>query len=190
MSSAARTQWTALPKGIRKSNEAVAETIENNVRKLIINESPVDPAYYKKMSKLLDALIEQRRKGAIEYKQYLARITALTKEAATPGGSSGGYPISMDTAAKRALYNNLSKDEALALKMDRAVQNSHMDGWRGNAMKTKRVKLAIRTVLDEASRAQQPSSTTNIHQKIATGDYPLEILTEQILELVKHQHEY
>ena len=180
----------ALPKGIRKSNEAVAETIENNVRKLIINESPVDPAYYEKMSRLLDALIEQRRKGAIEYKQYLARITALTKEAATPGGSSGGYPISMDTAAKRALYNNLSKDEALALKMDRAVQNSRMDGWRGNAMKTKRVKLAIRMVLDEASRAQQPSSTTNIHQKIATGDYPLEILTEQILELVKHQHEY
>ena len=34
----------ALPKGIRKNEEAVAETIENNVRRLIINESPVDPA--------------------------------------------------------------------------------------------------------------------------------------------------
>ncbi|MEI6414953.1 MAG: HsdR family type I site-specific deoxyribonuclease, partial [Pseudomonadota bacterium] len=44
-------------KGILKTEEAVAETIENNVRKLIINESPVDPAYYEKMSKLLDALI-------------------------------------------------------------------------------------------------------------------------------------
>ena len=51
----------ALPKGIRKSEDAVAETIENHVRRLIINESPVDPAYYEKMSKLLDALIEQRR---------------------------------------------------------------------------------------------------------------------------------
>ena len=30
-------------KGMMKSEEAVAETIENNVRKLIINESPVDP---------------------------------------------------------------------------------------------------------------------------------------------------
>lgn len=54
-------------KGIMKSDDAVAETIENNMRKLIINESPVDPAYYEKMSKLLDALIEQRRKGVVTY---------------------------------------------------------------------------------------------------------------------------
>ncbi|WP_083845753.1 type I restriction endonuclease subunit R [Thiocystis violascens] len=52
----------SLPKGIQKNQEAVAETIENNVRKLIIDESPIDPAYYARMSKLLDALIEQRRK--------------------------------------------------------------------------------------------------------------------------------
>jgi len=89
----------ALPKGIRKSEEAVAETIENNVRKLIINESPVDPAYYEKMSKLLDALIELRRKGAISYKEYLAKIAALTKETANPRGGQGGYPASLDTAA-------------------------------------------------------------------------------------------
>ena len=56
----------ALPKGIRQSEEAVAETIENNVRKLIINEFPVDPAYYERMSILLDALIEQRRKGSLK----------------------------------------------------------------------------------------------------------------------------
>ncbi len=69
-----------LPKGIRNSHEAVAETIENNVRKLIINESPVDPVYYEKMSKLLDALIEQRRKGALDYQHYLAKIAELTKQ--------------------------------------------------------------------------------------------------------------
>lgn len=39
----------------------MAETIENNVRKLILDESPVNPKYYEQMSKLLDALIEQRR---------------------------------------------------------------------------------------------------------------------------------
>lgn len=180
----------ALPKGIRKSNEAVAETIENNVRKLIINESPVDPAYYEKMSRLLDALIEQRRKGVIDYKRYLAKITALTKEATTPGGSSNAYPPGIDTTAKRALYNNLKRDEALALKVDVAVNNSRMDGWRGNAMKTKRVKLAIGIVLKEAARVPQPLNTTNFHQTVATEDYPLEVLTERILELVKHQHEY
>jgi type I restriction enzyme R subunit len=49
-----------LPMGIRKNQEAVAETIENNVRKLIIDEQPINPKYYEKMSELLDALIEQR----------------------------------------------------------------------------------------------------------------------------------
>jgi type I restriction enzyme R subunit len=82
----------ALPKGINEDREAVAETIENNVRKLIINESPVDPAYYDKMSKLLDALIEQRRKGVVSYKEYLEKIAKLTKEATHAPGGPGGYP--------------------------------------------------------------------------------------------------
>jgi len=38
-----------LPGGIRKNKEAVAETIENNVRKLIIDETPINPKYYEKM---------------------------------------------------------------------------------------------------------------------------------------------
>src|SRR5687768_3884045 len=33
----------ALPKSIQRRQEAVAETIENNVRKLIIDESPINP---------------------------------------------------------------------------------------------------------------------------------------------------
>ena len=78
----------SLPMGIRKSEAAVAETIENNVRKLIINESPVDPAYYDKMSKLLDALIEQRRKSMVGYKDYLEKIAQLIKEATMPEGLS------------------------------------------------------------------------------------------------------
>ncbi len=34
----------------------MAETIENNVRRLIIDEMAVNPKYYEKMSELLDAL--------------------------------------------------------------------------------------------------------------------------------------
>ena len=40
----------SLPEGIRNNREAVAETIENNVRRLIIDESAVNPKYYEKMS--------------------------------------------------------------------------------------------------------------------------------------------
>ncbi|MFQ5705731.1 MAG: type I restriction endonuclease subunit R, partial [Gemmatimonadales bacterium] len=46
----------SLPEGIRQDREAMAETIENNVRRLIIDESAVNPKYYEKMSELLDAL--------------------------------------------------------------------------------------------------------------------------------------
>ena len=75
-----------LPEGIRKNKEAVAETVENNVRKLIIDESPINPRYYEKMSELLDALIKQRRAEAISYEEYLVKIVELTRKARNPAG--------------------------------------------------------------------------------------------------------
>ena len=176
-------------KGIMKTEEAVAETIENNVRKLIINESPVDPAYYDKMSKLLDALIELRRKGAVTYKEYLERIAKLTRETAMPGGGSGGYPEGVRTAAQRALYNNLGRDEGLALAVDAAIQSARMDGWRDNTMKTKKVRLAIRATLAMAEDTP-PTETSQLRQDMARDDYPLEALTGVILDLAKHQSDY
>src|SRR5213594_1971061 len=74
----------SLPKSIRENSEAVAETIENNVRRLIIDEMAVNPKYYEKMSELLDALIAQRKQEAMDYKTYLARIVALTKQVSHP----------------------------------------------------------------------------------------------------------
>ena len=175
-------------KGVMKSDEAVAETIENNVRKLIINESPVDPAYYDKMSKLLDALIEQRRKGVVTYTEYLEKIAKLTKDATMPGGEPGGYPASLKTVAQRALYNNLSKDESLALAVDTAVQGNRMDGWRDNPIKIRKVRQAIRFVL---ALAVPPESKGVAH---ALGDaqpsLALEAETDRILGIVKYQHEY
>ncbi len=153
-------------KGMMKTEESVAETIENNVRKLIINESPVDPAYYEKMSKLLDALIELRRKGVVSYKEYLEKIAKLTKDATMPGGGPGGYPPEVRTAAQRALYNNLGRDVGLALAVDAAIMGSLQNGWKTNAMKTKKVRIAIRAVLNA------------------------DTLTDQILELAKHQNDY
>ena len=69
-----------LPKGIKADPEAVAETIANNMRKVIIDERATNPKYYDKMSQLLNALIEQRRQGAIDYKEYLERLIALAQQ--------------------------------------------------------------------------------------------------------------
>jgi type I restriction enzyme, R subunit len=105
---------SALPKGIRESREAVAETIENNVRKLIIDETPINPKYYERMSALLDALIAQRKSDKFDYEKYLADIVALAKKAQNPT-EGATYPASLNSPAKRALYDNLAKNEKLAL---------------------------------------------------------------------------
>ncbi len=179
----------ALPKGIRKNREAVAETIENNVRRLIINESPVDPAYYEKMSRLLDALIEQRRKGALSYREYLEKIAALTREAKMPGGGPGGYPTGVRTSAQRALYNNLEKDEGLALAVDAAILGSRQDGWKDSPIKMKRVRNAIKTALKKASDSGKPVVGFSIGDG-ASDAYAIDSQTTRILELAKHQHDY
>ena len=92
-----------LPSGIRSNKDAAAETIENNVRKLIIDEQPLNPKYYDKMSELLDALIAQRRKEALDYKKYLEQIIALAKKVVNPA-SGEAYPAGLDTPGKRSLF--------------------------------------------------------------------------------------
>lgn len=171
-----------LPKGIRENHEAVAETIENNVRKLIIDESPINPKYYESMSALLDALIAQRKENALSYQEYLQKIVELTQQAKSPGGASQ-YPTAISTPGRQALYDNLGKSEALALAVDAAVLSHRQDDWRGNAFKTRRVRLAIKEVLDAAG------------QDLGEGPGLYEVndsaaLLDSVLELVKSQHGY
>jgi type I restriction enzyme R subunit len=144
----------ALPKGLRGDRDAAAETIENNVRRLIIDEQPVNPKYYERMSELLEALIEERRQGAVDYEEYLRKIVELTKKARNPS-SGAAYPTAMDTPGKRALYDNLGANEERARLVDMAVQESRQDGWRGHRVKTKRVRNAIKAVLDDDERGAE-----------------------------------
>ena len=56
---------------IKDNEEAVAETIENNVRSTITKKKMSDPTFYEKMSKLLDEVIAARKARAIAYEEYL-----------------------------------------------------------------------------------------------------------------------
>jgi len=47
--------------GLKGNKNAIAETIENNVRRKIIKEQLNDPAFYEKMSALLDEIIVARK---------------------------------------------------------------------------------------------------------------------------------
>jgi type I restriction enzyme R subunit len=155
-----------LPPALRKNREAAAETIENNVRKLIIDETPINPKYYDRMSALLDALIDQRRQDAISYQEYLTQIVELTRQAKA-GPNAGSYPKALDCAAKRALFDNLDKNEGLAIGIDAAVRSSMQDGWRDHVMKSRRVRRAISELL---------------------GDNDAQV--DRIFDLVKSQNDY
>jgi len=186
----------ALPAGIKGNKEAVAETIENNVRRLIIDEHPINPKYYENMSELLDALIEQRRREAIDYEEYLRRIVALTKQVTNPE-TSGAYPKGMNTPGKRALYDNLGKDEALAHAIDQAVRASRQDDWRSNAFKVKRVRNAIRSTLekplavDEGEAGRRPKPMTDPPPPYGEErQEPIDQRVDRVFTLVRNQDEY
>ena len=155
-----------LPKGIRDNQDAVAETIENNMRRVITDESPVNPKYYDRMSELLDALIEQRRQQAISYQEYLEQVKQLAGQV-KPGATQDNYPNSMDTQAKRSLYDNLGQDEALALRIDTAVRYTKKADWIGNKFKEREVARAVR----------EESAGYNVN-------------LDQVMELLKNQREY
>ena len=179
----------SLPEGIRKNQAAVAEAIENNVRRLIIDEQPINPKYYEKMSELLDALIAQRRAGALDYQQYLAKIVELARKLKDPT-AGGAYPKTMSTPAKRALYDNLGKNEALALQVDQAVQAASQDDWRSNPFKVKKLRGAIKI----AVQMHQPQAGTSVmpikeSYQGKSGD-PEDALVDEVLNLVKNQSEY
>ncbi|PJM92122.1 type I restriction endonuclease subunit R [Streptomyces sp. CB01373] len=157
-----------LPKGIKSSPEAVAETVANNMRKLIIEEHATNPKYFDKMSELLDAIIEKRRQGAIEYQDYLAKL--LETAAQLGRGESDDtykYPAWANNGAKRALVDFFLPDERLAVEVDTAVLHSKPHAWVGNPLRERKVRNALKRALpDDFGRL------------------------DELLELVKARHEY
>jgi type I restriction enzyme R subunit len=135
-----------LPEGIRRDPEAVTETIANNIRKVIVDERALNPKYYDKMSELLDALIEERRLEAIDYRRYLAQLIAHA-EALGRQESGTDYPAWADNGAKRALHDFGLPSEDLAREVDETVRHTKPADWVGNSFKEKKIRRALANVL-------------------------------------------
>lgn len=137
-----------LPEGIKKDPEAVAETITNNIRKVIVDERPLNPKYYDRMSELLDAILDERRKGALEYKDYLAKLLDHAAKIGK-GESDTDYPDWADNGARRALIDFFDADADLAARIDHTIITTKPDSWIGSKMKERLVKRAIRSELPD-----------------------------------------
>ena len=97
--------------GLKGNKNAIAETIENNVRSKIIKEHLNDPAFYEKMSALLDEIIAARKTKAIEYEEYLKRIAELAKR--VEAGQAEETPKALNTPGKtRPLQQSESERRA------------------------------------------------------------------------------
>jgi type I restriction enzyme, R subunit len=167
-----------LPEGLKRNQGAVAETIENNVRSTIIKAHLNDPAYYEKMSALLDEIIADRKARAIEYEQYLQRIADLAKRVET--GHADDTPEQLKRSpAIRALYNNLKQDGDqfgqadrvaeeragysavdgaalnLAVAIDEAVRRVRPDGWRDVRAREQVIKQALYGILQDVAEVER-----------------------------------
>lgn len=156
-----------MPEDLRKNPGAMAEAIENNVRKIIVDENPVNPKYYEQMSVLLNELIELRRQKAIEYQDYLEKIQELSRKVVRPEQTASNYPQSMDTNPKRAFYDNFGKDELLATKIDSTIRYTKKADWVGDRFKEREIANALRE---------------------ETAGYEVDI--QALMELAKAQKEY
>lgn len=151
---------------MKGNKESIAETIENNVRSKILKEQLTDPAYFAKMSALLDEIIRLRKEKAIEYEEYLTRIADVAKRVSA--GKADDTPVQLKTSGQLALYNNLKDHVATdavqepetpyagktlaldtALKLDAIIKAKRPDGWRGVVAKEQMVKQAMFEVLKD-----------------------------------------
>ena len=112
---------TARLGSLKGKKDAIAETIENNVRRKIIKEHLNDPAFYEKMSALLDEIITTRKTKALAYEEYLTRIADLAKK--VEAGVEEDTPEQLKgNPALRALYNNLKTDDGTPASADRVTE--------------------------------------------------------------------
>jgi type I restriction enzyme R subunit len=157
----------AQPDSMKGNRDAIAEAIENNVRSRIIKEHLNDPAYFERMSALLDEIIAARKAKAIEYEEYLKRVAELAKR--VDAGHENGTPEALQRSpVLRAIYNMLKQgadgfvgvaeahgeyavggDQALNLaqKIDETVRSVKPNGWRGNQAKENVIKAALLPLL-------------------------------------------
>ncbi|CAJ7706984.1 HsdR family type I site-specific deoxyribonuclease [Burkholderia pseudomallei] len=147
--------------GEMKDRQSIAETIENNVRSKIVKDHLTDPAFFAKMSALLDEIIRKRKEKAVDYEQYLKQMADLVKK--VQAGKSDDTPAVLETAGKRALFNNLriangrtpEQALALALELDAAVKRVRPDGWRGVRPRENVIKHALWEILGDDEEVQR-----------------------------------
>jgi type I restriction enzyme R subunit len=154
----------------------VAETIENNIRKKIIEKNPVNPKYYEKMSKLFQTLVEERKQEVESYREMLQKYETLVTDVDYPD-KNPEHPDSIRTSrALCALYDNFGRNETYAQALHKAIMENKMDHFRGDMIKERKIKNGIYRVVEQFNHGM---SMDEIKKQV-----------ESIYAVAKEQEEY
>ena len=138
-----------------ETKESAAEAIENNIRKKVVERIIINPAYYAKMSKVLERLILERRKGVLAYQELLDRYLELAQNVTKPE-MNARYPENIrGSSALRALYDNFGEDEERALTLHQAILQARQDGFRNNPVKENRIKRALYQIVHDEDEVER-----------------------------------
>ncbi|WP_448618259.1 type I restriction endonuclease subunit R [Geodermatophilus sp. URMC 65] len=131
-----------LPARVRADRRAVAATILNNVRRTIVNKRATDPRYYDEMSRLLDALIAEKRQDSLDYEAFLNQLIDLVKKIGT-GEATTPFPKWANTPGKRALVNFCLPYGIDTEGLHDVIESSKEHGWTTSLIKERALELAI-----------------------------------------------
>ena len=145
---------------------ASAETVEANLREVIRKDSPFNPAYYGKLSIILQELIDKRKKEMLDYEEYMKELIELVKKAR--GKSANSYPESIKTPGMRALYDNLGQNEYLAIQTHKVIKDNALVGFRENRMKQRKLIGALAKLLGD-EMAQKIYDIIKLHDEYGKG---------------------
>ncbi len=149
------TKEEQLKGGDKNSQESAAETIENNIRRKVVEKVVVNPAYYAKMSEVLEQIILERKKQVLSYKGLLSRYMELAKNVTNPENNTR-YPESVkNSPAMRAFYDNFGQDEAMAKALHMAIMSSKQEGFRTNSVKINAIKRALYKILNDKEKVEE-----------------------------------
>ena len=158
----------SLPKNIKQNERSVAEVLAANMRKMIISERPNNPAYFDKMSELLNQLLEEQKSGKMQYKELIEKLIEKLKEARSTVRKR--YPSAIDTKGKQALYDNLCENEELTTRVHETIQYNARDGFRDMDGSGQRKMKALRKAVESTLRdSNQEDKIDNIMQVIVAN---------------------
>lgn len=132
----------------KKEQEKNLAIVIGNTRKILVDEEATNPMFFNQLSKVLESIIEERRKGILDYQKFLNDLnkkvlSKLEKQ------ENNERPKSIDNELKKTLYDNLGNNEQLTLELIDIIDNEFPSDWVGHKMKERTVRNKLSDKLND-----------------------------------------